>query len=287
MKRCALLTCDDLENHILDEEYLENALKASGWEFQWVSWNKEDIPWDEFRCAIIRTTWDYTEDTPRFLSQLEKISQSQCRLFNEYSTIVWNTQKTYLKKFASAGVSVIPTLWKNWNELERLQEELRSFNSQKVVIKPQVGASAKNTFSLSLKDEKAWEEAFSHLQNEEIMAQPFMEKVITEGEFSAHFFVGEFSHMVLKTPKANDFRSQEEFGSHVRKVEIKADQLNFCNDVLRQIPETTLYARVDFINDGEGVPFLNELELVEPSLYFRYDQEAATRMVAGLEKLME
>ena len=36
-----------------------------------------------------------------------------------------------------------------------------------------------------------------------------------------------------------------------------------------------LYARVDLLNDGGGVPCLNELEVVEPSLFFRHGAHAA------------
>ena len=43
-----------------------------------------------------------------------------------------------------------------------------------------------------------------------------------------------------------------------------------------------LYARVDFLRDDQGRLRLNELELVEPSLFFRHGPHAAERLARGL-----
>ena len=44
-----------------------------------------------------------------------------------------------------------------------------------------------------------------------------------------------------------------------------------------------LYARVDLLRDGRGQLCLNELELVEPSLFFRHDPKSPARLVEALE----
>ncbi len=286
MKRCALLTCDDLENKILDDDRLEKALTDKGWDVQWIVWTEGDVDWDSFQCAIVRTTWDYTQKTPFFLSQLKKIDESSCRLFNDFEIVQWNSQKTYLKTFQKAGIPVIPTLWVNLKSVEQILEESSSLASETLIIKPQLGAGAKDAFFVKKSDQEGLKAAVSVLQGRDVMIQPFMSRVASEGEYSVHFFNQQLSHMILKTPKSNDFRSQEEYGSFVRKVEPTDKALNFCQRVLREIPGDTLFARVDFIHDDKEVPHLNELELIEPSLYFRYDEEAAPRMVAALESLL-
>lgn len=286
MKRCALLTCGDLQDHILDEDALERALTDKQWRFQWVNWRDNDIQWDDFDCAIVRTTWDYTDDLPSFLSQMKKIAESPCRLFNSLSIITWNSEKTYLQQLSSQGVPIIPTLWLRAKTPEQLQQACLEMAVEDIIIKPQVGAGSKNTFRINTQTQDRYDDLCQQLLNKEIMIQPFLKNIVDEGEYSAHFFNNQFSHCVLKTPKANDFRSQEEFGSHVRSVSLSQQQMNFCENTLEKLPEKCLYARVDFINDGQGQPCLNELELVEPSLYFRYAQAAAQKMVQALEMLL-
>ena len=116
-----------------------------------------------------------------------------------------------------------------------------------------------------------------------MLAQPFLSAITTEGEFSLFYFNGELSHTILKTPKAADFRVQEEHGGVIRAVETD-DALREAGDAaLRAIGEKTLYARADFVraNDGSGY-WLMELELIEPSLYLRMDKGAPERFARAL-----
>ena len=56
----------------------------------------------------------------------------------------------------------------------------------------------------------------AHYAKREFMAQPFLSHVVTEGEFSLSYFNGKLSHTILKTPRAHDFRVQEEHGGVIR-----------------------------------------------------------------------
>ncbi len=117
------------------------------------------------------------------------------------------------------------------------------------------------------------------------MAQPFLPAVTSEGEFSLFYFGGEHSHTILKTPMAGDFRVQEEHGGFIRAVETEPALRDAADAALRAIGEMSLYARADFVrkNDGSGF-WLMELELIEPSLYFRTDSEAAARFARCLHQ---
>ena len=55
--------------------------------------------------------------------------------------------------------------------------------------------------------------------------------------------------------------------------------------VIAAIPESLLYARVDLVR-WESVPVLIELELIEPSLYFSYDEPSATRFAQALDRMV-
>ena len=46
-----------------------------------------------------------------------------------------------------------------------------------------------------------------------MMLQPYLETVETEGELSALYFDGVFSHGVRKIPVPGDYRVQDDFGA--------------------------------------------------------------------------
>lgn len=285
--KCALLTCDDLDGSILDEHFLEQALHDKGYSFQWVQWKDTSVDWDSFDVALIRTTWDYSDYRSQFMEVLEKIEASSCQLLNPLSIVKWNIEKTYLQSLQKQGVAVIPTQWFVWNQRQQIEQEIQALGGDHFVLKPQLSAGAKNTFLFKKEELKTLDQTFEVLENEKVMLQPFMEAVASEGEYSAHFFKNEFSHCVLKTPKDKDFRSQEEFGSFVRAVSLDSQQLQFCKEVLSHIQQPWLYARVDFINGSDKKPNLIELELIEPSLYFRYDEQSAHRLVEALQQMIK
>jgi len=59
--------------------------------------------------------------------------------------------------------------------------------------------------------------------------------------------------------------------------------------VLAAIPGATerlLYARVDMIPGGNGAPLLVEVELAEPSLFWRHAEGSADRMAAAIAPLL-
>lgn len=283
-KKCALLTCKNLDGFVHDEHHLEKALQEQDWQYDWVQWHSEDVDWNQYQCALVRTTWDYIHYRELFLQKLKKIHQSQCQLLNPYSTICWNSDKIYLQDLKSKGLSTVPTLWRkihSFNELEGVFDDLKC---DKVVIKPRVGAGAHQTYVVEKFQDR---NILASLLNSEVMIQPFMEEVVRQGEYSAHFFAEEFSHMILKKPKPGDFRSQEEFGSDIQAVAITSEQFNFCKQVLSCIKEKCLFARVDFVYGNlSGKETLMELELIEPSLYFRFKKESAKLLVQKLEEMV-
>jgi hypothetical protein len=101
------------------------------------------------------------------------------------------------------------------------------------------------------------------------MVQPFMPAIVNEGEFSLFYLNGEYSHAILKTPKAEDFRVQEEHGGLIQATEPPADLPTTGEKILKHVSPTPLYARVDFVRTGDGDFAVVELELIEPSMYLR------------------
>ena len=274
----ALLTCENLEGFVHDEHLLEQALKGRNLSYEWVEW-KSEVNWNKYQLAIVRTTWDYFENSQLFFDQLKKIEESSCKLINPYSMMKWNSHKTYLRELSEHGFATVPTFFSCKFSVEELDSALDKLEGDKFVFKPTIGAGAKDTFLLSKTDSM---EELKVLEGREVMVQPFVEE-IANGEYSLHFFAGEFSHAILKKPKPGDYRSQEEYGSHIDKVDPPSGMLATSQSILKSLEEPTLYARVDFAVQQDK-HLLMELELIEPSMYFRFDENSAPMMVDKLIK---
>jgi hypothetical protein len=115
------------------------------------------------------------------------------------------------------------------------------------------------------------------------MLQPFREAVLDAGEWSLFAFRDQLSHAIRKRPAEGEFRSQEERGAAIEAAEPPAGVRSATVNALRALPSPSLYARVDLIETpGRGAELV-ELELIEPSLYFRTDPLAPGRFAAALD----
>jgi hypothetical protein len=114
--------------------------------------------------------------------------------------------------------------------------------------------------------------------------QPFIDSVESEGEYSLFFFGGEYSHAILKKPKAGDFRTQEEHGADILAVEAPAALVETAAAVLAVISPQPVYVRADYVSASGDRFLLMELELIEPSLYFRADPPSASRFARALTR---
>ena len=121
------------------------------------------------------------------------------------------------------------------------------------------------------------------------MLQPYRESVETEGELSLVVVDGEATHGVRKIPVPGDYRVQDDFDASDVPHEFAADERAALLEVVvaaeRELAMPTgslLYARVDVLRAPDGGLDLNELELVEPSLFFRHRAAAAERLAEAL-----
>ena len=87
-----------------------------------------------------------------------------------------------------------------------------------------------------------------------------------------------------------DYRVQDDYGATDFAVEMdaalraKTESTLMVAQRLLGLEKALLYARVDYIQLDSGQHVLNELELVEPSLFFRHSPHGAGRLVAALVK---
>jgi hypothetical protein len=112
-----------------------------------------------------------------------------------------------------------------------------------------------------------------------LIVQPFVDEIVTQGEWSLVFFSGEYSHAVLKRPAEGDFRVQEELGGHALACDPPSTVIEQARSILARVPSTLLYARVDGV-ERNGRFVLMEVEINEPFLYRGHPQapRPASRM---------
>ena len=114
------------------------------------------------------------------------------------------------------------------------------------------------------------------------------EGVETDGEFSAIFIDGALTHGVRKVPVPGDYRVQDDYGAADYPYALSPDAMQAAQQAcaaaaaLLKLDHGLLYARVDFLWGDDGTVYLNELELVEPSLFFRHGPQAATALADAL-----
>ncbi|MFN6196459.1 MAG: hypothetical protein ACK5BN_21855 [Planctomycetota bacterium] len=123
------------------------------------------------------------------------------------------------------------------------------------------------------------------MPHEDLMLQPFLPAVLARGEWSAIFVDGAITHCVRKVPVPGDYRVQDDFGAKDEPYAPTAAERALTLQAMAAVERRfgrLLYGRTDFLWDDAGDCVLTELELVEPSLFFRHGPAAAAALTAAL-----
>lgn len=277
MRNLAILSTDDLEEFFVYDHLFYPFLNDKNWQCTEVSWRDEEVEWGKFDVVVIRSTWDYQDDPEKFMSCLHSIENSTATLENNLDTVKWNISKDYLKDLQEKGISTVPTLWFDKLDHDSVLDAFKYFACSEIVIKPLVSANADHTYRLRESDVQEQKSGLASVFSDRAhMVQPFMQSIVREGEYSLFYFNGEYSHCILKVPKNNDFRVQEEHGGQLRAIDADKAICEAGQKVMQALPQIPLYARVDFVKDGDAF-LLMEIELIEPSLYFNMDVDSPQR----------
>jgi len=283
LPRCALLTIESLEGFVADDELLVPPLAARGWQAEFIPWDSPSVRWNDFDVVVIRSTWDYYRRWEEYLEVLSRIEASRPQLHNPLDIVRWNIDKRYLAELETHGATIVPTVWQSPFDPGSLPEVRSQLGTGELIVKPNVSAGADATYRLGPSTTADLLAAIAEeLGARRVMLQPMIASVVEVGEYSLFYFGGEYNHAILKTPKAHDFRVQEEYGSSIIPVTPEADLLQASQQVMKAVGRTLLYARVDLVRLADGTPAVMELELIEPSLYLRYDEGAAERLADAI-----
>jgi glutathione synthase/RimK-type ligase-like ATP-grasp enzyme len=205
--------------------------------------------------------------------------EAESSLQNPAGLIAWNSEKTYLRELAEAGVPTVPTVWVERGSDIDLDELLREEGWDEAVVKPVVDLGARN-----LRRARAGEQSdalASVLRRGPAMVQPFLPSLEKDGELSLIYVNGGLTHAVRKRAAPGDFRVQSIWGGTVERAEPSSADEEIAEQALAQLEETPLYARVDLVTGRDGATHLIELELIEPNLYLTQHPPAAEALAAA------
>ncbi|XOV93729.1 MAG: RimK family alpha-L-glutamate ligase [Bacteroidota bacterium] len=282
MPSCAFLSISNTAGWFIDDDLVHEPLQALGWEVQNTPWD-QPTDWNAFDVVIIRSPWDYQDHPEEFIGVLKNIDQSNAILLNSLDLVMWNIDKNYLFELENKGIELVPTRKSISLTKKDIERAFEAFKTNELIIKPMIGANADDTFWINQTDNDL-SEIISIFQNRECMIQPFMKNIVEEGEYSLMYFQGNLSHTILKTVKEGDFRIQEEHGGGVIAIEdVEPSLIATANKIMTTLSEPPFYARVDLVRTPRQTFALMELELIEPCLYFRFDDHSAERFANCLD----
>ena len=279
--RVALVTCDLFPDLWEDDFPLRDALRGGGVEVDVLSWDDSAADWASYDLVVIRSPEDYVARRDDFVAWAHR----DPRLANPADVVAWNTDKTYLRELAAAGVPVTPT------DYVAPGETWTPPPSGEWVVKPTVSAGSQDTGRYQLPAQLALAEA--HVARltaagRTAMIQPYLAAVDTAGETAVLLFPDAHgamavSHAVRKGAMlagpgegAIDIE-----GEQISPRTASPAELRTAERALAAVPggaQRLLYARVDMIPGPDGEPLLVELELTEPSLFLLEAPGAAGRL---------
>lgn len=280
MSRIAIITYEArgsyAANHVADEDQvLASILDEISVDYKFEIWSDKKVDWSQYACLLLKSPWDYFDRYEDFLTWCKEIQDLGIPVYNDLETVIWNSDKKYLKEVEEKGFPIVKTQFLDKGKsVAEVYACFALFEVQELIIKPTVSGGAKHTLRVSKSDWELMKKQIDDLLSQEaFMVQPFVEEIVAVGEYSYIFFNGKFSHAVLKSAKSGDFRVQHFFGGEITTVQPSSTELAYLESLLEAFAKNTLYARVDGVWRG-GEFLLMELELIEPYL-FLFTSDAA------------
>lgn len=125
---------------------------------------------------------------------------------------------------------------------------------------------------------------FEYVSSDTIVQQ-FIPEIEENGEASLIFFGGEYSHSMIKMVKAGDFRAHPIWGAVIKRYIPSEAEIDVALQSLEVVGHSTEYARIDLIPTGSE-PFVIEVELVDPNLFFDHLPETGKKFADHIENYL-
>lgn len=273
-------------------------------------WDDDAIDWERYDAAVVRTTWDYTGRRDAFVTWASDVARVTS-LWNPADVLRWNTHKSYLIELEERGAPVVPTAWLGQGDDIDLVALLAARGWERAVLKPTVGSGSDGLARIDVHRSDGADagggpgggavtspagpvpggaaprrppvlgsaDGQRHLDvllaAGDVMVQPFLASIETQGELSVIVVDGEVTHAVRKVPTGGDYRIQEEFGGRAEQVDPSPEEIALARWIVDATGAELLVSRVDLVADEVGAPQLAELEATEPDLFLRVVPDAA------------
>jgi glutathione synthase/RimK-type ligase-like ATP-grasp enzyme len=282
-----IIASDENERDILMEDSLiQKSMEKLGLKVFRTSWSNPNFDWTTTKAAFFSTTWDYFERFEEFSKWFEKV-KNETLLINSHQTIKWNLDKHYLKDLEKAGINIPETLFAEIKSNISLNDFFFSSGWENAVLKPIVSGAARHTYRINKRNIVKYKNLFSELlKSEGMMLQEFQENILTKGEVAYMFMGDKFTHAILKKAKPGEFRVQDDFGGTIELYDASEEEIEFAKKTLQNCGHKTVYARVDVIYDNNNKLAVSELELIEPELWFRFNNSAADILAMETMKIL-
>ena len=285
--RTAIATCSNLPTWEMDDHPFYQALCDQNFDISLEIWDDPNVCWSNYDLCLIRTTWDYSVKYENFIAWIEFVS-TQTTLINPKELLIWNISKTYLFELEKKGIPIAPSLI-----IEPKDDILAKFGSSsfsdspKFFCKPLIGASSIFTLRFERHETSLLMEHFYNVSRPMIL-QPYISTVEEQGEYSLIYFGAMFSHAVQKIPVKGDYKVQDDYGANDKPfLNIPQKLFDISESILNHLPKNSSYIRIDFLN-MQGLYgrdwVVNEVECIEPSLFFRHSQDAPQNFAQLLRK---
>jgi len=280
--RVALVTARAAVGLDRDEPLLIAALREHGIVAEPVVWDDPGVDWGSWDLAVVRSSWDYPRRRDAFLAWARRAAR-ECGLRNAADVIAWNSDKRYLPQLAAAGVPTVPS----WIFGPGDQVHLPA---GEVVVKPAVSAGSQDTARYRPHEHGPARAHAAQIQarGRDVLVQPYLTQVDERGETALVYLANRYSHAIRKGPILRG--APETVGGLFAAEDLAvrtptATEHAVAERALDALPcdrAGLLYARVDLLPATDGTALVLEVELVEPSLFLRYCDAAATRFAAAI-----
>ena len=283
--RVAVATCaNEIDK---DSDLLLAALGHLGITGELRVWNDGRVDWDSYDLTVVRSTWDYASRRGEFLAWARGVT----RLANPYPVLEYSSDKRYLFDLQARGYPVVASA------VAQLGEE-PVFPAGDFVVKPCVGAGSIDAerYRANQVERARAHVATLHERGRDVLIQSYVASVDEVGETALIFIGGEFSHAMNKAAMLNEpaatrdrnyreermSRADAPAGARTLAEEVLSElEAQFASGVVDSLVPTLTYGRVDVVSSEAGWTVM-ELELVEPSLFLRYDDAAAGKLAAAI-----
>ena len=275
-----LVTCRAHPRLPDDDQFLLASLERRRIRHRVAIWDDPDVDWSESSVTCLRAAWDSHLNPSSFIAWLDRLG-NQSYLLNTTSLVQWNFDKQYLVELREKGKNVVPTAIVTSASEVAVSQALQQIPAAEIVVKPRFGADAYGVARLAPKPEAIVAHFKRFGANGGLLIQPFIPGVELERERSLVFIGGRFSHALYRNPFGSGPTRQTPDNVHIPT----AEELSYCRELLGSLPRLN-YARVDLL-PFNARPALMELEIIDPSLFFKAQPSAADALAAEVQAALK